>query len=147
MQDTEDLDALKIANAWFGLPVVKDIVFIGNVVGEGRAAEYCILKAGFEHEALRSTRMAYPRLESVLVPVLDRDCRSFLLHMGRQVRRSERIQLLHQSQGRLSRSLLQVLRLDYVFRQRMLKGSLRHSRLLRHGTAGSRSAGIHTAVS
>lgn len=53
--------------------MVKDIVLIGTVVGEGRAAGYCILKAGFEYEALRSTKMAYPCLESVLVPVLDRD--------------------------------------------------------------------------
>lgn len=73
MQDTQDLYALRVANAWFGLPVVKDIVLIGTVVGEGRAAGYCILKAGFEYEALRSTKMAYPCLESVLVPVLDRD--------------------------------------------------------------------------
>lgn len=64
-----------------------------------------------------------------------------------QVRRSERIQLLHSTLGRLSGSPLQVLRLDHVFRQRMLKGSLRHFHPLRRGKAVPQSARIHTAVS
>lgn len=72
MQDMQDFDALRVANAFLGPSVVEAIVFIGTVAGVERVAEYYILMAGFGHEASHLKKKAEARLGSVLVPVLDR---------------------------------------------------------------------------
>lgn len=71
--DPQEFGALKVGIAFLILlSRVKAMPFIETVAGVGRVAEYYILKAGFAHEALRSTEMAWSHSENEPAPVQDR---------------------------------------------------------------------------
>lgn len=73
VQDSQKPESFKEDDALLGpIPMVKIIPFSGTVAAAEKVAVYCILKAGFAHDASHRTRTAEVRLEIVPVPVLDR---------------------------------------------------------------------------
>ena len=73
VQDSQKPESFKEDDALLGpIPIVKLIPFSGTFAGAGKAAVYCILKAGFAHEVSHLTKTTEARLESMPVPVLDR---------------------------------------------------------------------------